>query len=197
MNEAATLALPLAAGIALAAAAGLRAFLPLGLLAVAAHFDWITLSPLFSWLDSTPALIALATACILEVTGDKIPAVDHALDAVGTVVRPLAGALAVAALLTNIDPLWANVLAIVVGGGTAGVVHLAKAKTRVGSSLLSMGCANPFISVLEDLIAGVLSFLAVLVPVLAAALVVGLLWLALRLARALTRTSSEEANPTG
>ena len=36
-------------------------------------------------------LFGLAT--LIEIVGDKIPAVDHALDALSTLLRPAAGAL--------------------------------------------------------------------------------------------------------
>ena len=45
----------IAMGIGLAACAGLRAFLPLFLLGLAGRFDWVSLSPTFDWLASTPA----------------------------------------------------------------------------------------------------------------------------------------------
>src|SRR5688572_31451589 len=46
----------------------------------------------------------------------KIPAVDHALDAISTVLRPAAGALLAASVMWQIqDPLTAAVLGIAVG----------------------------------------------------------------------------------
>ena len=49
-------------------------------------------------------LFGVATA--IEVIGDKIPAVDHALDVIGTPLRPLAGAVLAASVLGTVaDPL--------------------------------------------------------------------------------------------
>ena len=135
---------------------------------------------------STPALLTFWSACLVELLGDKIPVVDHALDAAGTVLRPAAGALALAAVTTRLGPLWTTVLAIVVGGGAAGLVHLGKAHARLGSSLLSFGLANPLLSVGEDVVSFGLATLAVFVPVLALALLVLILFGAWRLVGRLT-----------
>ncbi|MFM7627151.1 MAG: DUF4126 family protein, partial [Gammaproteobacteria bacterium] len=44
--------LPIALGVALAAAVGLRVFLPLCALSVAGHFGWVPLAGEFAWLAS-------------------------------------------------------------------------------------------------------------------------------------------------
>ena len=167
MDVTSTIALPLAAGLVLAAVAGLRAFLPLAVLGLASRLGLIELGGSFSWLSSAPALLTFWSACFAELLGDKIPVVDHALDAVGTVLRPVAGALALAAVTTRLGPLWTTVLSLAVGGGTAGLVHLGKAKTRLGSSLLSFGIVNPLLSLGEDILSFTLATLAVLMPILA------------------------------
>src|SRR5215471_7021247 len=74
-------------GVALAAACGLRAFLPLLVAGVASRFGLLSLGPNFTWLGENPALVALGLATVLEMVGDKIPVVDHALDVAGTVIR--------------------------------------------------------------------------------------------------------------
>ena len=187
MDVASSVVLPLAAGLVLAAVAGLRAFLPLAVLGLAGRMGWIGLGPDFTWLGSTPALLAFWSASVAELLGDKVPVVDHALDTVGSVLRPVAGALALAAVTTHPGPLWTTVLAIVVGGSAAGLVHLGKASARLGSSTLSFGIANPLLSVVEDLASGVLAILAVLVPVLALVLLALLAFGAWRLIRRVTR----------
>src|SRR5687767_10485666 len=54
-------------GLALAAAAGFRVFVPLLALSLAAQGGWVELSPSFAWLATTPASVALGTATVLEV----------------------------------------------------------------------------------------------------------------------------------
>jgi len=165
------LALALLAGVAIAAACGLRAFLPLLVLGLAARFAGIELAPAARWLASDAALIGLATATVLEILADKIPVVDHALDAVATVIRPAAAALASYGLLVHWPAPWAQILALLLGG-TALMLHAAKAKTRLASSLVTVGLANPWISLAEDVITVALVVAAFLAPLLAGLLLV-------------------------
>lgn len=175
-------------GISLAACAGLRAWLPLLALGLMGRADLLPLNPSFAFLESTPALVVFAIATVLELLGDKVIAVDHALDAIGTVVRPLAGALLVASTLAKQDPLFAIVAGIVVGGGAALTVHTGKAVTRAKASSLSFlhgGVGNALLSGVEDLVSvgGVL--LAIFIPPVAfffALLLLGLAALAAYLA---------------
>ena len=163
-------------GVGLAAASGLRAFLPLLLLAVAAHFKVVPLevSPAFAWLGSPLALAALSVASVVEIAGDKIPLVDHFLDATGTAMRPLAATLAAAAVMQTNDPTTAALLGLVVGAPLALGVHGVKAGARGVSSATTGGAANPVISLAEDgaaLFAALLSLLApFLVPLMLACL---------------------------
>ena len=76
----------LALGIGLAACAGLRAWLPLLLLGGLARWGVVDLSPSFEFVASTRALILFGVATVVEIAGDKIPAVDHTLDALSTVL---------------------------------------------------------------------------------------------------------------
>lgn len=165
-------------GVALAACAGLRAFLPplaLSLLALTGH---ITLAPGFAWLARPEVAAVFGLAAVLEILGDKYPGVDHFLDAAGLVVRPLAGALVASSLITGMDPLVSLCLGIILGGGAAGAVTLAKSKLRLLSSGVTAGLGNPVLSFIEDgaSISGTL--LGVLAPLLAGLLALGTLgWL--------------------
>lgn len=156
-----------AMGIGLAASAGLRAFLPLLVVGLAGRLDVIPLSEGFAWLGGTPALIVFGVAVVAEILSDKIPVVDHVLDLVQVWIKPIAGAVMVAAVLTELSPLQATVLAIMIGAPTAGAVHLLKAKARVISTVTSAGFANPVLSVLEDAGALVGSVGAIAVPLIA------------------------------
>ena len=64
-----------------------------------------------------------------------------------------------------------------VGAPTSLVPHAAKSLLRAASTTFTGGLANPFISILEDLMAFALFVLTVLVPVVVAAmlLLIGLL----------------------
>ena len=166
----------LALGIALAACAGLRAWLPLLLASLLARAGWLDLGPSFQFLASNKALLLFAVATVIEIVGDKVPVVDHALDAIGTPLRPAAGALLAASVMGHVsDPLTALVLGTAVGAPAALVPHAAKTALRAASTTFTGGLANPILSLIEDGVSFVLFVLAVLVPLV----VVGLLALAL------------------
>src|SRR5690349_15899465 len=166
-----TLLLALATGVGLAAATGLRAFLPLLAVGLAGRHGLLHLHPGMEWLESDPALWSLAVATSLELIGDKVPVVDHALDSIGTIVRPVAAWIATYAVFQGWGTPWAQLLAVGMGVGAL-AVHGAKAHTRLGSTALSLGHLNPILSVLEDAIAFGLVLAAVLLPLLALAFVI-------------------------
>jgi hypothetical protein len=174
----------LALAIALAASAGLRAWLPLLLAGGLARLGVLDLGPSFAFLGSNEALVLFGAATLIELVGDKVPAVDHALDVIGTPLRPAAGALLAASVLGTVsDPLTALVLGTAVGAPSALVPHAAKSALRTVSTTLTGGFANPVISFLEDAIAVVTFILAILVPVLVVVLLAITLFVALRLYR--------------
>ncbi len=175
-------------GLGLAASSGLRAFLPLLMLSLAAHWNvfGIELSGPFQWLSSPLALGALSVATIIEVAGDKIPVVDHFLDVIGTAIRPMAATLAAAAVLNTNDPATAAIMGLVIGAPLALGVHSAKAGTRGVSSATTLGVANPIISLFEDAIAFLVSLLALLAPMLVPLMLIclGIVgWKAVKLAK--------------
>ncbi|HET7293902.1 MAG TPA: DUF4126 domain-containing protein [Vicinamibacteria bacterium] len=152
--------------IALAACAGVRAWLPLLLAGGLSRAGLLRLGDSFAFLSTDKALVLFGLATVLEIAADKIPALDHALDALSTVLRPAAGALLAASVIGRFaDPLTAVVLGVAVGAPASLVPHAAKSTLRAVSSTLTAGLANPVISLIEDLLAVVMFLLAVLVPI--------------------------------
>lgn len=180
-----------ALAIALAACTGLRAWLPLLLTGGLARAGLLDLGPSFQFLSSGKALAVFALATVLEVLADKIPAVDHGLDAISTFLRPAAGALLAASVLGTIkDPLTALALGTAVGAPASLVPHAAKSLLRTVSTGLTGGLANPALSLAEDGFTVLLFVLAVLVPlVVVAGMAVAAYWTLRRLART-TRVAS-------
>lgn len=163
----------LAMGIGLAACAGIRAWLPLLMAGGLARWGIIELGPSFQFIAGNRALILFGVATVIEILADKVPAVDHALDSLSTVLRPAAGSLLAASVLWQVsDPLTALALGVAVGAPTSLVPHAAKSLLRAASTTFTGGLANPFISILEDLMAVALFVLTVLVPVVVAAVLV-------------------------
>ena len=186
MELAQTWILPALLGLGLAAAAGLRAFLPLLLLGVAARFELfgVSLNDKAEWLSSDAALVTLAIATALELAADKVPFLDHALSTVGTVTRPIAAVVAAGSVFAGVDPVVAAVAGVVIGAPTALAFHAAQSGTRVASTATTGGLLNPVVSVVEDLLAVLTAGLALALPLLVPALLVLLLWAIWRLVRA-------------
>ena len=171
--------LAVAGGVALAASCGLRAFLPLLVLGLAARLGLFQPSPQAAWLGQDLALLALGVATVLEIAADKIPVVDHALDAVGLVVRPVAAWVAGGAVANGWPSPWGQGLAVALALIALAVQGL-KAKVRLGSTGLTLGAANPLVSALEDAIALGLALAGLLAPLLVIAGLVALVLLAWR-----------------
>lgn len=155
-------------GIGLAAAAGLRVFLPLFGLSLAALLGDMSLSPEMQWLASPEAATALGAATLLEIGAYYFPLVDHLLDAVAAPCAVIAGTLATAALLTGVEEpglKWA--LALIAGGGMAGLVQAGSMLARLTSTATTGGLGNPVVATGEWLGSLLLTVLAMLVPLLA------------------------------
>ncbi|MCK6530011.1 DUF4126 domain-containing protein [Myxococcota bacterium] len=161
---------------------------------LALRMGWLTLPP---WLGSLQVLgeewivIVAGALYAVEFLADKVPAVDHAWDAVHSFIRPVgAGLLAWTAVRgAGLDPVVEIPLILAVGG-VALSSHAVKAGTRVvaasaGGHFLGVGVG---LSLLEDLVALAVAFLSFLAPVLVLGglVVFGVLlwWLAPRLLRA-------------
>ncbi len=182
-----TWVLPALLGLGLASATGLRTFLPLLMLAVAARFELfgVRLIDQMDWLVSWPAIAALATAAVAEFAGDKIPAVDHALNAVGYVSRPVAGALAAGSVFWAVDPATAAIAGLIVGAPAALALNAAQTGVRVGSTATTGGLGNPLVSLIEDALAFLTVIVAFLAPILIPIVLVVLAVAVFRLARRL------------
>ncbi len=177
-----------ALAVALAASAGLRAWLPLLITSALARADVVRLGESFEFLATTPALVLFSIATLVEIVADKVPVVDHALDSVSTIVRPASGALLAAAVMWRAeDPLLAAVLGIVVGAPVALAPHVVKSGTRAASTAATAGTANPLLSLAEDVASAALAIVAFVVPVLALVALVALavaVWRRLRRSKA-------------
>ena len=145
-------------GVGLAACAGLRAFLPLLVVGIAGRLDWIPLTSRFEW------LVIFGVAVVVEVLADKIPLVDNLLDVLQGFVKPIAGTILMASVVTELEPAHRVALALILGAGTAGAVQLTKAKLRLLSSATTAGTGNPVLSVGEDASSLFGSLLALVAP---------------------------------
>lgn len=184
-----TWVLPALLGLGLAAATGLRTFLPLLMLSAAAYFGLfgISLGESFAWVGSAGALVALTIATAVELLADLIPFVDNALGVFGTVSRPIAAAIAAGAVFTDLEPSTAVIAGIIVGAPTALAFSTAQTGARAVSTASTAGVANPVLSVAEDGAAFTLVLVAFLLPLLIPAVLAFALWFAWKGVRRLRR----------
>lgn len=189
------------AGLGLSSAAGLNAYIPLLAIGILGRMGFVHLEGPYALLSTWAALGILGTLAAIDFVADKVPAIDHAVHALGAVVNPVAGAIVFGSqthAIGHIPPAVAMAAGLVVAGG----FHATRAAMRPVSTVATGGVANPFISLAEDGMAALLSFLAIFVPILAFVLFLVLLvavfrsWSAVRrgMARIFRRTPEQ---PTG
>ncbi len=168
-------------GLGLAASCGLRVFVPLAALSIAARAGYVSVAPGMAWLGSDEAMIALCTATVLEIVAYKVPWLDHALDAIASPAAIVAGAVVAASQVGTVTPAgsigemlsWA--CALIAGGAVAGIVQAGAVTTRAASTALSAGMINPLINVGQSSLAIGMSTLTVIAPAVAAVMVVMLI----------------------
>ncbi len=150
----------------LSASAGLNAYLPLLVVALAARYtNLIKLNEPWDVMTSWWIIGALAVLLLIEMTVDKIPAVDTVNDIVQTVGRPAAGAILFAAssgVVGELHPAVAFVAGLLVAGG----VHTVKSVARPAVTATTGGTGNWLISIIEDILALISAIMALLVPII-------------------------------
>ncbi|MFI5929424.1 DUF4126 domain-containing protein [Micromonospora sp. CA-249363] len=171
-------------GTGLAASAGLNAYIPLLVLGLLGRYtNLIDLPSGWTWLGNGWVIVILAVLLAVEMVADKVPVVDHVNDVVQTVVRPTAGGLAFGAgssseTVTVSDPgsffsshQW---VPVATGVLLAFGVHLLKSAARPVINATTAGFGAPVASTAEDATSVVMSLVAVILPVLVLAFLVGL-----------------------
>lgn len=190
MNE----LLALFVGISLAAACGFRVFVPLFIASLAANGNLelfgeadlkSMLGPEYDWLGSNSVTLALGIATVLEVGSYYIPWLDNALDSVATPAAVIAGTFLTSAVMPEMmgNGFFKWFVAVIVGGGSAGLVQSASVILRGTSTVTTAGFGNPIVSTAELGGSVLISLLAILLPALA-----GLLFLALMIFAIFTMT---------
>jgi len=161
------------AAFGLSGAAGLNPWLPLFASALLHRLDVVELGAPFDDLSQNGWLVALGVLMTLDFVGDKVPVVDHALHAVGTVIAPASGAVLFTGQ-TGLETDIPSLVAVLLGAVTAGSIHVARATARPASTAATGGVGNPILSFAEDVGSGVLTAIAFVLPALAFALLVAL-----------------------
>jgi hypothetical protein len=158
-------------GFGLAGSAGLNAYIPLLLVSVLGRLGVVQLSGPFEVLTHPAVIAVTAVLLLVELTVDKIPAIDHLNDVLQTFVRPAAGALVFAAgsgAISDVSP----VVLIACGLVTALGVHATKAAARPVVHAATLGTGGPVVSAAENVVAVAASLLAVFAPMMVVGFVV-------------------------
>jgi len=178
-----------ALGLALACLAGVRAYLTVFGVGIAALLGWVTLPASMDVVTSPWVLGTAGALAVVEFFADKIPGVDSAWDLVNTLARVPAGAFLASAAFAP-DGEW-SVAAAALGGAAALSTHTLKTSTRVAINASPEPVSNWVASGTEDAVAVGGLTLTLLAPILAAALLLvftaGGLYLGWRLVRRLTK----------
>lgn len=178
-----------ALGLALACLAGVRAYLTVFGVGIAALLGWVTLPASMDVVTSPWVLGTAGALAVVEFFADKIPGVDSAWDLVNTLARVPAGAFLASAAFAP-DGEW-SVAAAALGGAAALSTHTLKTSTRVAINASPEPVSNWVASGTEDAVAVGGLTLTLLAPILAAALLLvftaGGLYLGWRLIRRLTK----------
>lgn len=178
--DAGSIALSVVTGLALAAAAGLRAFVPLLAAGLAIHFGVVEPAAGFAWLGQPIALLALAAATALEVGAYYLPGLDHALDVLAAPLALVAGIVVAASVMADLPPWLRWLAAIVAGGGATAASYSFTSLARAKSGLATGGLANPLVSTAELAGSVLIAALALLAPIVA---VFALAWILIAVTR--------------
>ncbi|PZU91410.1 MAG: DUF4126 domain-containing protein [Chryseobacterium sp.] len=172
-------------GIGLAAASGFRVFLPMFAVSLASYLGWIPMSDNFEWLSGLPTLITTGVATIIEIIAYYIPVVDNFLDTITIPLATIAGSILFASQFMELGtfPQWA--LALIAGGGTAATIASGFAGTRAASTATTAGIGNNVVATTETAGAGLMSVLAIFLPVIAFIFAIALIVLVLFFGRKL------------
>ncbi len=168
----ATVLLAAVVGISLAAAVGFRIFAPMLLVGIAAKSGHLPVAGGFDWLGSDIAIVMLGIAALVEIVAYLFPYFDHLLDTISGPVAMLAGTVLMASTLVDMQPWLRWAVALVAGGGVAGLTHFGTSLGRAGSTATTGGLANPLYATVETGLATVLTILAIALPLGALVLIV-------------------------
>ncbi|WP_088888798.1 DUF4126 domain-containing protein [Leptolyngbya ohadii] len=172
--------LQLAVGIGLSAAAGFRILIPFLVMSMAAQGGYLRLAPEMAWISSQEATIAFGVAAALEVLIYFIPVVDNFMDLIEVPAAAIAGTILTATVTSDLDPWLRWSLAAVAGGTVAGGTGALTGMTRLASTAVAGPVGNAAVGSAELASSGILSILAIAVPILALIVILVIAFLGFR-----------------
>ncbi len=168
--------------IAVSFAAGLNVYATVGTLGLLGRFGWLALPASLHMLTSWPVMIASAALFGVEFFADKIPAFDLIWNALHTFIRvPIAALLAYQAT-ASLSP-GEQLAATLAGGLIALIAHGGKTAVRAAVTPSPEPFSNITLSLAEDVLAVLLTWIATWKPYVAAVIACVLALIALLLIR--------------
>ena len=163
----------IALAAALGWASGIRLYAVLFIVGALGYLDWFDLPAHLRVLVHPLVLAASGFMLFVEFFVDKIPGMDTLWDLAHTLVRIPAGAALAASVFGDSPPAW-TLAAAIVGGTLAAGSHFTKAGARMAINTSPEPFSNWMASFGEDLLVGVLIYLALAHPIVSL-VVLGLL----------------------
>jgi len=154
----------IALAAALGWASGIRLYAVLFIVGALGYLDWFDLPAHLRVLSHPLVLAASGFMLFVEFFVDKIPGVDTLWDLAHTLVRIPAGAALAASVFGDSPPAW-TLAAAIVGGTLAAGSHFTKAGARMAINTSPEPFSNWAASFGEDLLVGVLIYLALAHPI--------------------------------
>jgi uncharacterized protein DUF4126 len=139
-------------GVGLASVAGVRAFVPLALFSLFARLGYIAEPDILGLQIGWTVVLVLWALAVVEITLDKVQALDPAFGYVMIPIRMVAGAVLFAAVYEP-GALIGAVPGLVAGGAIAGLVAGLRVILRPSSRGSSAGVSAAFLSAMEDFVA--------------------------------------------
>lgn len=173
--------------------AGWRLYLTIFATGLSMHFGWLPLPEHLASLQilANPWILgASALGVVAEFFADKIAWLDSFWDLIHGLIRPLGGALIALSIVDAADPVW-QILAVLLGGGSALVSHGAKASTRAAVNLSPEPFTNAAVSTSEDVATTGLLALVIAFPALGIIIALMLLAACVAVMVALKRLSAK------
>jgi hypothetical protein len=145
-------------------ASGIRLYAVLFIVGAIGYLGWFELPAHLGVLAHPLVLSASGFMVFVEFFADKVPGVDTLWDLAHTLVRIPAGAALAAGVFGDSPPAW-TVAAAIVGGTLAAGSHFTKAGARMAINTSPEPFSNWAASFGEDLLVGVLLYLALAHPI--------------------------------
>lgn len=179
-------------GVGLSAACGFRVFIPMLGISIANMSGHFPLAEGFDWIGSWPALLAFATATVLEIITFYVPWFDNVMDIAAIPSATIAGTVVTASQLGDISPFLQWTAAVIAGGGVSLTIQGGTTAARAVSTGTTGGFGNFVVSTLEAIAAVVVTILAIVIPILCFLLVT---WVCYKMIRKMVQFVSRKKIP--